>query len=325
MKFRTELTLPTTEKGVITHESKIVMLGSCFSDNIGKQFSDSLFDIVINPFGTIFNPASISAGVDILLTGKQFTSSELFHHNGVWNSFYFYSRYSGVDQQSVLDRINESVKIGSEQLKCADIIFVTLGTSYIYTYQGEIVSNCHKLPNNQFVKRMLSVSEIIDTLSSMVANISAINSKAKIIFTVSPIRHIADSLADNSLSKSTLRVAIAEVVKLHSECCSYFPAYEIMNDDLRDYRFYKSDMIHPNETAIDYIWEKLTEYYIDGESIQRAKRCSKLLKRINHKPITENRELTAKFFDETAIEIEKINQQLPYMATRIDKIWKQKI
>ncbi|MFI3239245.1 MAG: GSCFA domain-containing protein [Bacteroidales bacterium] len=324
MKFRTELTLPVIKKGTITHESKIIMLGSCFSDNIGKRFSDSMFDIVINPFGTIFNPASISRGIEILLNAKQFCADDLFMHNGVWNSFYFYSRYSGVNQQSVLDGINRSITIGSEQIKGADIIFVTLGTAYIYLYNGEVVSNCHKLPNNQFERRMLTVSEIVETLSTMVRSIHTVNSKAKIIFTVSPIRHIADGLADNSLSKSTLRVAIAELNALHPELCSYFPAYEIVNDDLRDYRFYASDMIHPNDMAIDYIWEKLTEYYIDNNSIESMKRCSKLLKRINHKPMTDNEELIAKFFDETAIEIEKIKQQLPYMATRINEIWKQK-
>lgn len=323
MKFRTELTISTTEKGMITHESKLLMLGSCFSDNIGKRFSDTLFDIVINPFGTIFNPASISRGVDILLNHKQLTASELFEHNGVWNSFSFYSRYSGVNKESVLNAMNQSITTGNEQIKSADVIFITLGTAYIYIHNGEIVSNCHKLPNNQFERRILGVGEIVETLSTMITNIHSVNQHAKVIFTVSPIRHLADGLADNSLSKSTLRVAIAELVKLHPQLCSYFPAYEIVNDDLRDYRFYSSDMIHPNDMAIDYIWEKLSECYLDSKTTETMKRCSKLLKRINHKPMTDNEELRTKFLDETVIEIEKTVNQLPYMATRIDKIWKQ--
>ncbi len=315
MEFRT--TVKTGEnRSWLHHSDNVVLLGSCFSDNIGAKMQGALINATINPMGTLYNPMSIAGSVQRLIKGEPIAGQTLFMQGGVWNSFDFHSRYSLPDKQATIDRMNQRIEMGHNALLQAQLLTVTLGTAMIYRLRstGEVVANCHKVPQHEFARKMASVPEMVQELDTMLTALHTFNPKLHIIFTVSPIRHIADGLDTNSLSKASLRVAIHEAISRHREYCDYFPAYEIMLDDLRDYRFYASDMVHPSDVAVEYIWQAFQATYLDDRSALAVARCERIHKRLQHRPMSANHETVERFNNDTASVVRNLVKEYPYLA-----------
>ena len=315
MEFRT--TVKTGEnRGWLHHSDNVVLLGSCFSDNIGAKMHGALINATINPMGTLYNPMSIARGVQRLINNEPVAGKDLFMQSGVWNSYDFHSRHSMPDKQVTLDRMNSRIEQGHQALQQAKLLTITLGTAIVYRLKatGEVVANCHKVPQHEFERKMAPVSEMVRTLDEMLTALHSFNPNMNIILTVSPIRHIADGLDVNSLSKASLRVAIQEVMARHRDYCDYFPSYEIMLDDLRDYRFYSTDMVHPSEVAVEYIWQAFQATYLDDHSALAVARCERIHKRLQHRPMSANRETVDRFNADTASVVRNLIKEYPYLA-----------
>jgi len=250
-----------------------LMLGSCFTDNIGRQLTNDLFDVTLNPFGVLYNPASIADCLDRISSGEPFTGEELIEHEGLWHSLSHHSSFSSETRQGCLDSINASLASAYERLREVKWSVVTLGSAWVYVRQGKIVANCHKLPASEFSRIMLSVEDAAGCLAHI---IDLLPHDAPVIFTVSPIRHAGDGHHGNQLSKSTLLLAIEQVCRQFPSRALYFPSYEIMMADLRDYRFYDADMRHPSPTAIEYIYDTFKESFINPTTMELTAECRKL-------------------------------------------------
>lgn len=315
MEFRT--TVKTGEnRSWLHHSDNVVLLGSCFSDNIGAKLQGALINATVNPMGTLFNPMSIARGVYRLIDNEPVAGRDLFLQGGVWNSFDFHSRHSLPDKQATIDRMNQRIQQGHDALKSAQLLTITLGTAIVYRLKttGEVVANCHKVPQHEFDRQMSSVPDMVKVLDEMLTKLNQFNPQLRIILTASPIRHIADGLDINSLSKASLRVAINEAIKNHRDYCDYFPAYEIMLDDLRDYRFYANDMVHPSEVAIEYIWQAFQATYLDDRSALAVARCERIHKRMQHRPMSANRETVDRFNADTTSVVRNLIKEYPYLA-----------
>ena len=298
------------------HSDSVVLLGSCFSDNMGGKMHGALINALVNPMGTLYNPMSIASGVQRLIECRPMAGQELFMQSGVWNSYDFHSRYSLPDKLVTLDRMNQRIELGHKTLRQAQLLTITLGTAIVYRLRstGQVVANCHKVPQHEFERKMESVPEMAQVLDGMLTALHQFNPNLRIIFTVSPIRHIADGLDVNSLSKASLRVAIQNAIVSHQEYCDYFPAYEIMLDDLRDYRFYTSDMVHPSDVAVEYIWQAFQATYLDDRSALAVARCERVHKRLQHRPMSANRETVERFNNDTASVVRNLIKEYPYLS-----------
>lgn len=322
MEFRTTLRMGENQ-GLLLHSDPLVLLGSCFSDNIGAKMRHAMMQATVNPFGTLYNALSIAEAIHRLVAGTPIAGGSLFSQNGVWNSYAFHSRYSLADKQATLDRMNSQIATAHRQLKSCRALVVTLGTAVVYRLKstGEVVANCHKVPQHEFTRRMAGVDEMVQALNQAVQEFHRFNPEAHVILTVSPIRHIADGLDVNSLSKASLRVAVNEVISQHREWMSYFPSYEIMMDDLRDYRFYATDMVHPSEVAVEYIWQAFQATYFDDRSAQAIARCERVDKRLQHRPMSANREVVERFNADTQAVLRNLLKEYPYLEPVIgDKL-----
>ncbi len=315
MEFRT--TVKTGEnRGWLHHSDSVVLLGSCFSDNIGAKMHGAFINATVNPMGTLYNPMSITRGVTLLMAGQPVAGQDLFMQGGVWNSYDFHSRHSLPDKQAAIDHMSRCIEMGHDALKRASLLTVTLGTAMVYRLRstGEVVANCHKVPQHEFTRKMVTTGEAVQALDDLLTRVHAFNPELRVILTVSPIRHIADGLDTNSLSKALLRVAIHEAMAAHSDYCDYFPAYEIMLDDLRDYRFYSSDMVHPSDMAVEYIWQAFQATYLDDRSALAVARCERIHKRLQHRPMSANREMVDRFNADTATVVHNLIKEYPYLA-----------
>lgn len=259
MKLRTEIELRPAER-LIDHETPIMLMGSCFTDVIGNHLEQAGFTTLKNPFGILYNPLSILACVDHIANRKHLIPNDLILHEGRYHSMLCHGSMSHESIEETLQAINESIDCAHEFLQQDNLqIFITLGTSWVYEKQGQIVGNCHRLPEQQFTRRRLSLEECTTALHSIQEHIKNL---ASITYTVSPIRHVRDGLHENQLSKSTLLLAIEQAQ------ANYFPAYELLMDDLRDYRFYRDDLCHPSELAADYVWQKFQDRYMTAHTQQ---------------------------------------------------------
>ena len=283
MNYRTVVSLKDFDFE-ISHQSNLLLLGSCFSDNVGSRLVSNKFNTLINPFGILFNPISIVNTLNDIIEEKEVGLKDLHFENGLYHSFAHHGRFSGPNSEEVLIRIDQSRVGATLFLKKTDVIIVTLGSSWAYRHNdtGELVANCHKVPNKEFTKELLEVDFIVEKLQGVIDKLHAINSNLKVIFTISPVRHWKDGAEENTLSKSILNVAI------HQLACSksiyYFPAYEMIIDDLRDYRFYKEDMLHPNNVAIDYVWSRFESAFFSTKTIKLNKEIFKITRANKHKP-----------------------------------------
>ncbi|MCL1932371.1 MAG: GSCFA domain-containing protein [Candidatus Azobacteroides sp.] len=295
MKFRTEIFVPPSDFK-LSYACKIAMQGSCFAENMASKFLNAGFSIDLNPFGIAYNPLSLSRNLNRLSDNMPYVSDELFEDNGIYHSFSHHSRFSGTDSNEVLAEINSRMEQASVFLRTARLLIVTFGTAFVYRLQsnGNVVSNCHKLPAKLFSYKRLTIEEIVREWDELIIRLQTLYPSLRILFTVSPIRHWKDGAHENQLSKSVLLLSVEELLRKHSHC-SYFPAYEILLDDLRDYRFYTEDMLHPSSQAIDYVWEKFTEAWFDGETLKKARDFEKIHQALNHVPFHPESEAYRQF------------------------------
>ena len=306
-EFRTELKVePATLH--IRLKSAILTQGSCFSDAIGKRLSDHKIRTLINPFGVIYNPESIHKALEYALYNEALPPHTFLKHGDLHLNYDFHSRFSALTQRELSTAVNNAVGATHYFIKDADWLLITYGTAWVYERRdtGEIVANCHKLPATDFSKSLMNPETIVASFSRFFAHLKKVNANAKVILTVSPVRHIKDTLELNNLSKSILRVA-CHVVSSRYDDVEYFPAYEMMIDDLRDYRFYKRDMLHPSEEAEDYIWEKFMERYFSPELNAFVKQWRVVLSALRHKPFHPGTAAHQQFLHETLKKLEALS------------------
>lgn len=287
MKFRTQIN-DFNSSFKINHKDKILLLGSCFSDNIFDKLNKSKFNTLSNPFGIIYNPISINKIFNSVINLDFPLQRDLIQRDELWHHFDFHSEMSGIKSNEVLLRLKVLMNATKDFISKANYIFITYGTSTIHTRvdNNQIVANNHKFPSSFFAKSRLSIDQIVTSTTDTINKINELNSNAKIIFTVSPVRHIKDGIHENQISKATLLLAIDKLV--NNIDTFYFPSYELLLDDLRDYRFYSKDLIHPSEIAIDYIWKKFSDYFFNTNTKQKITEIEKLTKALEHSPFNPN-------------------------------------
>lgn len=295
MKFRTEIHIPQS-KFLISHHDKIMMIGSCFAENVSQRMLESGFNVHVNPFGILYNPVSIANALSDILYKNEYTVHDLFESNGLYQSFSHHGKFSGVNKEEVLLGMNKELLSSKESLRQAQYLIITFGTARVYRLNnGRVVANCHKLPDYYFSHDLLSLNEIVQQWHQTIQQVRNYNPQIKILFTVSPIRHWKDGAMENQISKSTLFLSIHEMRKW-LENIYYFPAYELMMDDLRDYRFYAEDMLHPNTQAVEYIWEKFGQTYFSDATRLLIKEWASLQRSINHRPFNPDSEEYKAFY-----------------------------
>ena len=313
MKFRTEINIPKS-KIQFEHSDKVLTIGSCFAENISKYFTHYKFNILENPFGVLYNPVSIYNSLMFAIQEKQFKEEDLIFDQSEYHSFFHHSDFSHHDANKCLNNINDKLLITHEYLKECDKLIISLGTSYVYKHNDSelIVSNCHKIPQSEFERFRLTIKDVKEYLQEIVDQLKSYNKDLKIIFTISPVRHWKDGAVDNQLSKSILLLAVNEVVN-QSKNCEYFPSYEIMMDDLRDYRFYTEDLIHPNKIAVDYIWNKFSENHFSKNCCEVMNEVHKIVQAANHKPRNTQSDLHQKFLRKNLEQIKNLTGKYPYL------------
>ncbi len=283
MDFRLEMQ-PRDFEAKLLHDHRLLLIGSCFTEQIGAKLDYHLFSTLQNPNGILFNPVSIAQAVTGYVHHRQYTEQDLFCQQDIWGSWDHHTRFSHTDPQLCLEAINTSQSNAHLFLKKADWMLITLGSSFVYELPDKgVVANCHKVPTDKFSKRLLSSSEIIRLLQQMMDELTAFNPSIKIIFTISPVRHLRDGFVENNQSKARLITAVHELVHQNSNAF-YFPAYELIIDDLRDYRFYAEDMVHPNYLATQYVWEKFITACIDEKAVALMKEIASIQIAKSHKP-----------------------------------------
>ena len=296
----------------IGYQDKILLLGSCFADNIGEKFGEHYFQATVNPFGTLYNPASIMKA--ITLSFEHDNKHYILQHNGLWHSMMHHGSFSHPDKNELLSRYNESLAIMRNALQEASTIVVTFGTSWIYQMEGMVVANCHKIPAERFRRDCMTVDRIIDMWLPLLVQIP----NKHWIFTVSPIRHIKDGLHANHLSKATLLQAIDTLIVNArglnpSSSYSYFPSYEIMLDELRDYRFYAEDMVHPSQVAVDYIWQRFVETYMTVDTQGEMRTLYQLWRDRHHRFLHPESEEAQTFAERIASRVQNLKEQYPWL------------
>lgn len=316
MNFRTQVELP--EKQVeILHSERIMLFGSCFAENIGNLLVENKFRCDVNPFGILYNPLSIAKALKQLMDGKVYGLDDLFVSNGEWHSWMHHSSFSASTPEKCLEQINERLKRASDALPTTDWMVITWGTAYVYLHNElkEVVGNCHKQPDRMFSRLKLNVGTLVEECRNILSRLKEINPKMKFLFTVSPIRHAKDGMHGNQLSKSTLLLAADELCKTCPDCY-YFPSYELMMDELRDYRFYADDMLHPSRMAVEYIWECFSKCYFGQNTKDIIQEWKDIQKGLAHKPNSPESEAYQKFLSQIVLKIVRMKEKLPYLEVQ---------
>nr|WP_322624029.1 GSCFA domain-containing protein [uncultured Flavobacterium sp.] len=317
MQFSTKT--PIQEGNIkIDYNSNILSLGSCFAVNMGEKFDYFKLRNTINPFGILFNPLALEKIIRYACENKTFSDADVFYHNELWQCYDAHSDLSSPDKDQLLLNLNTACSTLREALLSATHITITLGTAWVYrlTETTELVANCHKVPQKLFTKELLSVNTIFDSLTNILSLIEKLNSNATVIFTVSPVRHIKDGFTENQWSKANLISALHQTLnhKPQTINSSYFPSYEIMMDELRDYRFYAEDMIHPSQVAIDYIWQRFTESRISEEAQHTMKLADNIQKSLLHRPFNPESDSHKKFLENLGTKIATLQQKHPHIV-----------
>lgn len=283
MQFRTIIPTPKFPFE-ITLDDSIMLVGSCFSDNIGHYFGTHRFNTCSNPFGVLFNPVSIERSLQFMINPDNFDKNRYYYkHRDLWVSFAHHGKFSRDIFEEFENNIDSQLEKSNEFLNKTDFLFITFGTAYCYKFipRDLIVSNCHKIPNHQFERIRLDIKQIVSLWKPLLQKLKDLRPDMKVIFTVSPVRHLGDGAHENALSKSTLLMAVDKLVD--NETTFYYPSYEFLMDDLRDYRFYAKDLCHPNDMAISYLEEKIAESFFSDETRERLLEIEKENKFLNHR------------------------------------------
>lgn len=315
MKFQTEIPLQKQPFNLLDYKSEIVLLGSCFVENISEKLDYYKFKHFSNPFGILFHPIAIEKLIQNAINEHIYTSEDVFFLNEQWHCFDAHSRLSDTSQEVLLQNLNEHSKTLLKRLQTASHLVITLGTAWVYRFieTDTIVANCHKVPQKKFHKELLSVDEISQSLEATISLVNLINKSCKVLFTVSPVRHIKDGFVENTLSKAHLISAVHQMVE-QNKSCFYFPSYEIMMDELRDYRFYKTDMLHPNELAISHIWESFCNVWMSPQALSTMEKVEQIQKALAHKPFNPNSDSHQTFLAKTQALMAEVQAQFPHIV-----------
>jgi len=330
MNFFTKVDLPTTDFK-IDYNSRLAFFGSCFADNISAQFTARKFNVLANPFGTVYNPVSLESQIKTIADGKVFGEDDVFQDtrcDNLWHCWDAHSSLSASTREECVDKLNAATAQARDFLRKTDVVFITLGSAFIYYLKasGKPVSNCHRQDPGLFERRLISVDEAARAICEIVENLRKIAATAensngrepRIVFTVSPLRHMSDGAHNNTLSKATLQLAVDKVVKCGTEiaAATYFPSYEIMMDELRDYRFYSDDMIHLSKAAEEYIFERMVETYCNDTTRENMAKVEKFLKMARHRIQDESSPATQEFKKKLAAQAAELEKQIPGLSLR---------
>jgi len=331
MDFFTKINIPAAN-WQIDYNSRLAFFGSCFADNISAQFASRKFCVLSNPFGTVYNPLSTAMQIKAIANGKIFGEKDVFlDMRGLWYSWDAHGSLSGATREECIVKLNAAAYESREFLQNTDTVFITLGTSFVYFLKesGIAVSNCHRQNPNLFIRKMISVDHAAEALKSIVQDLQKIKRDLHIVFTVSPLRHLSDGAHENTLSKATLQLAINKVIQENAspsarndagiETISYFPSYEIVMDELRDYRFYDSDMIHLSKVAEDYIFERMAETYCDGKTLEDIRKVEKFIKMANHHIVDSQAPAAQEFAQKAIAQAEELEKEIAGLSLEEDK------
>lgn len=320
MEFRTKVDIPKNVPG-ISHSDDILLIGSCFSEHIGGRLTDAKFRCDVNPFGILYNPCSISMALRQIINKKQYTEADLFFFNERYRSYMHHGSFAADSPAETLDTINKRIEKAYDSLPHTNYLLLTFGTSRVFTLKetGQVVSNCHKMPANIFDRTCLTVNRIVEDYAELIQDIQRINPRCKILFTVSPVRHAKDGAHGNQLSKAILLLAIERLQELFPGHTAYFPSYEIVLDELRDYRFYDDDMNHPSTVAVDYVWERFSESFFLPETQTIVNECQKIKKDLLHKPFNKGSEGHRAFLKQIVLKINEVEKKCPNLDFEKEK------
>jgi len=318
MKFK--LTLEASKSATAIHyQDKILLMGSCFTENIGAKLHRHLFEVKENPHGILFNPMSVIGALQDYIDNKQYNAADLFELNDLFNSWHHHTRFSDITASATLTKINNSISDAHAYLKGADKLVITLGSAWLYCLTdvapsgaGLVVANNHKAPANWFEKKLMDPVELAAQLQKIVTAIQAFNNKIHIIFTISPVRHLREGLIENNRSKSVLIYAVHDVIAKLKRV-DYFPAYEYVIDDLRDYRFYAEDLVHPNYAATNYVWDKLVSTYFSEDTQLIMGEVAELQLAKQHKPFNKASIAHQAFLQKSLIKTQALQSKYPYL------------
>ena len=313
MKLQTQIPLEKQEP-TIGYNSKLVLLGSCFAENMAEKLSYYKFQNEVNPLGVLFHPVAI---LDLLTRAHQNTpykERDVFFSNGCWQSFRAHSRLNSTSQAEILERLNTALKLTQNQLQNASHVIITFGTAWVYEHieSKTTVANCHKQPQKEFKKSILSIDQLQETFESICSVLKSFNPEVSVVFSISPVRHLKDGFVENNQSKAHLMAALHAVINT-TENTHYFPSYELLMDELRDYRFYKEDMVHPNPIAINYIWKKFQSIWINTEVNPIMQEVNQLQKGFAHKPFNPLATEHTLFLSALAKKAQALESQFPFM------------
>ncbi|MEC5165779.1 hypothetical protein RCH18_001511 [Flavobacterium sp. PL11] len=316
MQFTTKIPIKHLKKP-IDYNSKIISIGSCFAVNMAEKFDYFKFQNTCNPFGILFHPLAIEKFIDFAISGKEFTEKDIFFHSELWHCFDAHSDLSNADKKELLSSLNSIIISTRLAVKQASHIIITYGTSWVYkdSESNEIVANCHKVPQKKFEKSILTIETIQKSIDNTIRLIEKVNPNCSIIFTISPVRHIKDGFSENQWSKANLIASVHQIIH-NSEFnlnLEYFPSYEIMMDELRDYRFYSDDMLHPSSIAVDYIWERFKETSISETLFTTMDEVENIQKSLSHRPFNPKSESHLKFLAKLSEKITKLENQYSFM------------
>lgn len=313
MDFQTKIPLVKQTTNLIDYNANVLLLGSCFSENIGEKLNVFKFKNTQNPFGILFHPKAIEVLIFRAINNQFFTEDDVFFYNECWHSYLVHSKLSHVNKENLLEQLNTALQLLKAQLEKATHIIITIGTAWVYEHKETqvVVANCHKVPQKYFNKSLLTVEESSDSIKRIINKIKSVNTLASILFTVSPVRHIKDGFVENMQSKSHLIAAIHQNL---TKGVSYFPSFEIMMDELRDYRFYKQDMIHPNETAINYIWSRFKDIWLHTNTFGTMKAVQDVQNGLSHKAFNPTSTAHLQFLEKLKLKIDQLTQAFPHMS-----------
>jgi lysophospholipase L1-like esterase len=304
----------------INHRHQLLLVGSCFTENIGDKLMAHKFSVLQNPNGILFNPVSVKEAIENYIASRVIDENDLFYLNEAFHSWQHHSRFSGVTKENAVNKINTSTAAAHQYLATTDFMIITLGSSWVYeltdkaanTKTGSVAANNHKAPADWFNRRLLTNEEVINTIEETIKQLQQFNPAVKIIFTISPVRHLREGFVENNRSKSALINAVHLATETF-ENVFYFPAYELVIDDLRDYRFYAEDMVHPNYAATNYVWEKFVTACIDEPSQQLMIAINEINAAINHKPFNPSSEAHKKFKQTNLDKIKELQTKHPFL------------
>lgn len=319
MKFRSEIDVKKMP-WPIHHQHKLLLTGSCFTENMGEKLHSAKFTTLQNPHGILFNPVSVAEAMNDYIINRQYTSNDLFYYNELYHSWKHHSRFSGLTETDVLQKINSSISAAHSFLQQTDYLFITLGSAWTYqltenalqAHIGSVAANNHKAPSAWFHRSLLSVAETVSCFNNIINKLSAYNSALKIIFTISPVRHLREGAIENNRSKAVLIQAVHQLAEQYNHIY-YFPAYELVIDDLRDYRFYAEDLVHPNYQATQYVWEKFTTACMSAGTQKLIDQLAAIQLAFKHKPFNPTSEQHRQFLKTFLDKTEKLKEQYPFL------------